>query len=125
MPVIRSADRRLTETPNAVMTTFASPTLGGAERPVWRVDMRAGAEGPLHVFDVEQVWIVIDGAARVEIGDEIHTLAAGDTVVIPSGRLRRILADPNHGLAAIVTAAPGARASLPDGTDRGVPGWIA
>jgi quercetin dioxygenase-like cupin family protein len=125
MPVIRIAERRVTETLNAVMTTFASPTLGGAERPVWRVDMRPGAEGPHHVFDVEQVWVVIGGAARVEIGDEIHALAEGDTAVIPAGRPRRILADPALGLAAIVTAHAGARASLPDGTDRGVPGWIA
>lgn len=85
MSVIRSAERRVTETPNAVMTTFASPTLGGAERAVWRVDMRPGATGPVHVFDVEQVWVVIDGAAGVEIGEEAHALAEGDTAVIPAG----------------------------------------
>lgn len=125
MPVIRSAERRVTETPNAVMTTFASPTQGGAARAVWRVDMRPGAAGPVHVFDVEQVWIVVGGAASVEIGEEIHALDEGDAAVIPAGAVRRIHADPQRGLAAIVTAPARAQASQPGVEGTTVPGWIA
>jgi hypothetical protein len=36
-----------------------------------------------------------------------------------------VVADPEAGVVAIVTAPAGARATLPDGTDRGVPPWIA
>ena len=41
--------------------------------------------------------------ADVELNGETHALAAGDTLVLPAG----------------------ARALLPDGTDRGTPPWIA
>ena len=125
MTVIRDADTRRTETPNAVMTTLASPTLGGARQSLWRVDIRPGAQGPLHVFDVEQVWTVVAGGATVELGDEAFTLAEGDTVVLPAAVTRRVTADHEAGFCAIVTAPGAARAALADGTDKGVPPWIA
>jgi quercetin dioxygenase-like cupin family protein len=125
MPVIRHGDSRRTETPNAVMTTLASPTLGGAGHAVWRVDMRRGQAGPAHAFDVEQVWTVLRGGAIVELSGEAHELRAGDTVVIPAAAERRIVADAAAGFSGLVTAPAGARVTLPDGTDRGVPPWIA
>jgi quercetin dioxygenase-like cupin family protein len=119
--VIRRAEQRVHETPNAVMTTLASPTLGGAGRSVWWVRMRPGQVGPEHVMDGEQVWTVVEGAMTVEpFGD----LAAGDAVVLPAGETRRVAAGPD-GVSALVTGSAGSRAVLPDGTDRGVPDWIA
>jgi quercetin dioxygenase-like cupin family protein len=105
------------------MTTLASPTQGGAGHALWRVDMGPGASGPAHTFDVEQIWTVIDGSATVELDGAAVPLAAGDTVVLPAAAERRVATE--HGCAAIVTAAAGARARLADGTDRGVPAWIA
>jgi quercetin dioxygenase-like cupin family protein len=124
MSVIRAADARRTETAAAVMTTFASPAQGGAGRSLWRVDARPGAEGPVHDFDVEQVWSWIAGAATVELGGEAFSVAAGDTVVMPARTLRRVLADPDAGYTAVVTAPAGARAQSADGADHGVPPWI-
>jgi quercetin dioxygenase-like cupin family protein len=123
MTVISRADARRTETPNAVMTTLASPTQGGTGHALWRVDMRPGQAGPPHAFDVEQVWIVLEGGATVELEGATHALAAGDTLVIPAGAARRVTAAP-AGFAAIVAAPAGARATLTDGTDKGVPPWI-
>jgi quercetin dioxygenase-like cupin family protein len=124
VPVIRRAQTRRTETPHAVMTTLASPTLGGSVNAMWRVEMTPGQAGPAHIFDVEQIWTVLSGAATVSLGGDELRLAAGDTVVLPPGAVRRVLADPDAGLTAIVCAAGGARASLSDGSDRGVPAWI-
>ena len=123
MPLIPHADARRTETPNAVMTTLASPTQGGAARSLWRVDMGPGAAGPAHAFDAEQLWTMLEGAATLELDGVRHPLAAGDTVVIPAAAPRRVQTD--GGFAAIVTAPAGTRALLADGTDRGVPAWIA
>jgi quercetin dioxygenase-like cupin family protein len=124
MPVIHAADARRNETPNAVMTTLASPTQGGAAHSLWRVDMRPGQAGPAHAFDVEQVWTALGGGATLALDDAEHRLEPGDTAIIPAGAERRVTAGA-AGFAAIVAAAPGARAALPDGTDRGVPAWIA
>ena len=81
--VIRCGETRRTETPNAVMTTLASPTLGGARQALWRVDMTGGQAGPLHAFDVEQVWTVLGGGASVQLDDAAITIGAGDTIVLP------------------------------------------
>jgi len=124
VPVIRHADRRRTETPNAVMTTLASPTQGGTGRAVWRVDMRPGQAGPVHAFDTEQVWTVLDGGATVELDGQVLTVRPGDTLILPADVLRRISADPAAGFTAIAVAPPGSRAYRPDG-DKLVPAWVA
>lgn len=124
MFVIRHADARRTSTPNGTMTTFASPTQGGAGQALWQVEMPPGAVGPLHAMDGEQVWTVLDGAARVDVGDRQEELRAGDTLVVAAGVLRRIHADPDGGLTAVVTGPGGALASGPD-REPVVPGWIA
>jgi quercetin dioxygenase-like cupin family protein len=124
MPVVRDSDTRRSETPNAVMTTLASPTLGGAGQSLWRVEMRPGQAGPPHTFDREQVWTVLAGGATVELAGEAVAVAAGDTIVMPAGAPRRVVSDPGAGMTAIVTAPGDARASRTDGTDAGVPPWI-
>ena len=125
MSVIRCGEARRTETPNTVMTTLASPTLGGARQALWRVDMTGGQAGPLHAFDVEQVWTVLGGGASVQLDGATITIGAGDTIVLPAGAPRRITADPAAGLSAIATAAAGALARAPDRADSVVPPWIA
>lgn len=136
MPVIRHADTRRTETPNAVMTTLASPTQGGAGQAVWRVDMRPGQTGPRHGIDTEQVWTVLAGGATVELGGQALTVGPGDTLVLPADAPRRVHADPAAGFSAIVVAPAGTRAyrldetkaaagcAVPDGSKL-VPAWVA
>ena len=124
MPVIRRADARRTRTPNAEMTTFASPTQGGSGIALWRVDMAPDATGPLHVFDTEQVWAVLDGAATVTVAGDAVPVAPGDSLVLPAGTPRRIAADPVRGVVAVVAAAAGARAAVPGG-EPVLPEWIA
>ncbi|MET8333904.1 cupin domain-containing protein [Streptosporangium canum] len=135
MTVIRHAESRRTETPNAVMTTLASPTQGGSGQAVWRVDMRPGQAGPLHAIDAEQVWTVLEGGTTVELGDEKLTVGPGDTLVLPADVPRRLSSDPAAGLAAIVVAPAGMRAyviddtrvsadcAVPDG-DKVLPAWV-
>jgi quercetin dioxygenase-like cupin family protein len=135
MPVVRRAETRRTETPNAVMTTLASPAQGGAGQAVWRVDMRPGQAGPRHAIDVEQIWTVLDGGASVELDGQVLTVGPGDTLILPADAPRRVIADPAAGFAAIVAASAGSRAYTLDGTrvapgcavpdgDKLVPAWV-
>jgi quercetin dioxygenase-like cupin family protein len=136
MPVIRNAQRRRTETPNAVMTTLASPAQGGAAMAVWRVDMRPGQAGPLHAIDAEQILTVLEGAASVLLGPDTIEVGPGDTLVMPADVPRQITADPQVGVVAIGTAMAGMRAYTLDGSvvgahyarpvgDKLVPAWVA
>jgi quercetin dioxygenase-like cupin family protein len=136
MPVIRSADNRRTETPNAVMTTLASPTQGNAASAIWRVEMKPAQAGPLHAIDAEQIWTVLEGGASVLLGTETIAVRAGDTLVMAADVPRRITADRQDGLVAIATAPAsmraypldgfvvGAHCAVPDG-DKLVPAWVA
>ncbi|NNM34787.1 MAG: cupin domain-containing protein, partial [Gemmatimonadetes bacterium] len=40
---------------------------------------------PLHTNKVEHEQYVLRGSARVQIGDEVHHVKAGDVVYIPGG----------------------------------------
>src|SRR4028118_1912378 len=106
MSVVRRAHQRASSTPNGVMTTLASPSLGGARPPrprqpasptpagviatlaapslggaslaVWRVAMPPGGQGPLHAFDGEQVLTVTGGGLELELGAGRERLGTGD-----------------------------------------------
>lgn len=136
MTLIRNAGSRRTETPNGIMTTFATPTQGGTEGlAVWRVDMAPGKTGPLHAFDTEQVWTFLDGTATIDLDGRELEAGAGDTVVLPAGRPRRMTA-AGTGFTAVVAAHAGCLVYDPDavvdagkcelepqGDERIVPPW--
>jgi quercetin dioxygenase-like cupin family protein len=121
---VRATDVRKTVTPNAVMTTLVSPTLGGATRHcLWHVAFETGATGPDHRMDSEQVWHLESGLVRCEIGDQEVLLSSGDSIRVSAGVQRRF-----HALDAssfIVCGAPGTQATTPTALDGVIPPWIA
>jgi quercetin dioxygenase-like cupin family protein len=122
--LVSAARARRTETPNAVMTTLASPSQGPtAGLSLWLAEMRSGQQGPLHVFDTEQVWHLLGGAAEITVGGAPVKLEPGDTVVLPAGAERQVRTDSGarfvvcgHGEA--VVRVPG------EAESRGTPPWI-
>ncbi len=124
MTVVTADTRRTSTTPNATMTTLASPTLGGAASSLWLVEMHADAEGPAHAFDAEVVWAVTAGAATLTLGERRLDLGPGDTVVLPADVLRRFVAGPAGFTAIATTSGPG-HVVRDDGTAAGVPPWVA
>jgi quercetin dioxygenase-like cupin family protein len=125
LTIVRAGENRRTETPNATMTTLASPTLGStAGLSMWQVEMAAGARGPLHVFDSEQIWTVLEGELSVAVDDQRCGLSARDTVVLAAGVQRQISATTAVRL--LVCGRSDAVARVPgEDTSRGTPPWIA
>ena len=123
--LVRANARRRSETPNATMTTLASPTLGAtAALSMWQVEMAAGAQGPRHVFDSEQVWTVLEGRLAAVVAGEQSELRAGDTVVLPAGADRQLSAITD--VRALVCGHGDAIAGVPgEEAPRGTPPWIA
>jgi quercetin dioxygenase-like cupin family protein len=107
------------------MTTFASPTLGPTSgSSLWQVEMAAGARGPWHVFDSEQLWTVLEGEASVIVGDQVCALGPGDTIVLPASVERQISATTRVRL--VVCGRGDAVVWVPgEDTPRGTPPWIA
>lgn len=122
---VRAEDTRRTETPNAAMTTLASPTLGRTDGlSLWRVAMTAGQRGPRHIFDSEQIWTVLEGAIVIGTRQGTFSLRAGDTVALPAGIERRLAAEQDT--IAIVAGCGAASVFVPgEDAPRGTPPWIA
>jgi hypothetical protein len=53
----------------------------------------AGAMPPLHVRDVDERLIVVEGQLTVFVGSELVTARKGDTVDVPAGRPRTFRVD--------------------------------
>ncbi len=123
--IVRVEECRRTETPNATMTTLASPTLGATvELSMWQVEMTAGARGPEHAFDSEQAWTVLAGELTVTVAGEHTTLGPGDTVILPGDAERRLAARTD--LRALVCGHGNATVRVPgEPAPRGTPPWIA
>jgi quercetin dioxygenase-like cupin family protein len=125
LTTVRREERRRTETPNATMTTLASPTLGATVGlSVWQVEMTAGARGPRHLFDSEQIWTLLEGELAIAGAGRSQTLRAGDTIVLPAGVQRQLTATTD--VLALVCGHGNAIVRVPDeDTPRGTPPWIA
>ena len=86
--------------------------------------MTESASGPLHVFDSEQIWTVLDGKLSVVIAGQTEILDCGDTVVIPEGLERQVTARTDAHL--LVCGHGNAIARVPgEAEPRGTPAWIA
>ncbi|MFG2298846.1 cupin domain-containing protein [Streptomyces sp. NPDC048603] len=91
MRVITTTPEHVTVSPNATMTGLAAPSRGSAELSTWRVDMAAGSTGPDHAVSREQVWTVTAGSLEITWdGGRTEKVTAGQTMVLPSGVVRRI-----------------------------------
>lgn len=122
---ISRADARVTVTPNAAMTTLASPTQGASSRVcLWRVEMAAEARGPRHTIDAEQAWHLLEGSATFTVGGQDVEMAAGDTMVIPEAIERQIAT--GAGAHFVVSCPAGALATpMGDGSAEPVaPAWM-
>jgi quercetin dioxygenase-like cupin family protein len=122
--VVRSGNFRVTQTPNATMTTLASPQVGGSsDLCLWVVEFGAGASGPDHTMNSEQVWVLERGSVRCHVGDQEHRLEPGDVIRLAGGLSRRFHAESDARF--FVCGLPGALATTPSSDEGVVPPWIA
>ncbi|MFC9825193.1 cupin domain-containing protein [Streptomyces erythrochromogenes] len=88
--VVTPSSEDVTVSPNATMTGLASPGRGSAELSTWTVRMEAGATGPEHSISREQVWTVTAGVLEVTCDGRTQEVSAGQTLILPADRTRRI-----------------------------------
>jgi quercetin dioxygenase-like cupin family protein len=111
-------------TPNAVMRTYASPSLTGSPLAVWRAEMQPGAAGPLHAASGEQVLVVLDGELTAAVGGRAAVLAAGDSIAIPAGAERRLSNAGKAPVAFLACSTPEPTATVGGGEPQPIP-WAA
>jgi quercetin dioxygenase-like cupin family protein len=109
------------ETPNAVMRTYASPSLTGSPLSVWRAEMAPGAAGPEHAASAEQVIVVLAGELTAAVAQRSSVLAAGDSLVIAAGVQRRLSNAGPAPVAFMACSPPAPTATRPGGSPEPIP----
>ena len=65
-------------------TALATPSRGSKDTSVWQVEIQPGTPATPHRLTREEVFVILDGSARVRIDGDSATAEAGDVVVVPA-----------------------------------------
>ena len=66
-------------------TTLAAPSTGTTETSMWRVSIDPGVAPTPHAVTREEIFLVLDGVADVEIDGTRRSAKPGDAIAIPPG----------------------------------------
>ncbi|PXY32570.1 cupin domain-containing protein [Prauserella muralis] len=64
-----------------VFRPLAVPSRGSAELAVWSLEVRPEARSEPHTVDREEVFVLHEGRAVVEVGGVVHELEPGDAAI--------------------------------------------
>lgn len=85
MPVIPAPDKPTHELGTTRFTSLATPSTGSRSTSVWTVEIAADTPATPHSLSSEEILVVLDGHARVDLDDSVSTAGPGDAVVVPPG----------------------------------------
>ena len=92
MPVVEHSTVRMSEVVDYRRErTLVSTEQGAASLTVKEVELQPGWEGRMHTHPTDIAVMVTGGAIQMEIGDEIHTVRTGFTMVAPPGVPHRLI----------------------------------
>lgn len=91
MSVIAGEALKYIETPGGnAGVGIATPSRGAKEVSIIRQRQEPGGFNPFHTHDREEVLTMISGRITISVQDDPHSLAEGDTIVIPPGTPHQI-----------------------------------
>jgi quercetin dioxygenase-like cupin family protein len=110
--------------PGTTFTPLASPSLGSLETSVWTVEIEPGTPASPHRVSREEIFVVLDGIARLTVAGAVREVPAGAAAVVPAGT-EFSFANVGDGVLRAVCVLPvGGQAQLPGG-EPFTPPWAA
>jgi len=70
--------------PGTRFTPLATPSRGSSRTSVWQVEIQPGTAATPHRLTDEEIFVVLDGQARVWLGGQATTATTGDSIVVPA-----------------------------------------
>lgn len=116
MPVIPAPASPTYELPGSRFTSLATPSRGSTDTAVWQVELAPETVSPPHSLTREEVFVVLEGTASVEIDGVEGVASPGDAIVVPSATtftLSNLGASPLRMLCCLPV---GGQAALDDGS---------
>ena len=123
MTVVHASEAQTFEMQGNLMTKLIAPSMGATEVMAWRGKMQSGASSPPHIHDHEESVIILAGTVRVRIGEQEHTLSAGDAFVVPPNILHQVINTGAEMWDSVIAMPVGTRFIRPDGQEQPAPPW--
>jgi quercetin dioxygenase-like cupin family protein len=123
MPVERAAEHPTFELGGNTVTSLAAPSRGAVEAALFRIALPPRGDVPRHHHDHLDVFAVETGDGVIHIGEEQHAVAAGDSVVVPTGVWHTFVAG-DQGATLAVTMLAGTKMVREDGSEFVSP-WVS
>jgi quercetin dioxygenase-like cupin family protein len=83
-PLISATDAPTFALSGIEFTGFAAPSRGAIDSAVWTVAIQPRTPGVLHQMTREEVFIALEGRARVSVGGVDYELEAGGALIVPA-----------------------------------------
>ncbi|WP_030608718.1 cupin domain-containing protein [Streptomyces fulvoviolaceus] len=116
MPVIRLSEAVTHEIHGARFVSYATPLTGSKELCAWRGEIPGGTKTPAHTVNREEIFHLLAGELLITLDDDVHRIAAGDTVIINPGATLSVENPTDQTAVSWVTTSIGLEAVLADGT---------
>ncbi|MCX4401749.1 cupin domain-containing protein [Streptomyces sp. NPDC059837] len=116
MPVVRSSEAVVHEIHGVRFVSYATPLSGSKELCAWRGEIPAGAKGPLHTVNREEIFHLLTGELLITLDGRTERITAGDTAIINPGATLGIENPTQETATAWVTTSIGLQAELADGS---------
>jgi mannose-6-phosphate isomerase-like protein (cupin superfamily) len=84
---------------------------------LWRVELTPGAPGTPHELTAEELFVVLDGRAKVRLADDESEAGPGDCIIVPPNTPFTLEAVGTSVFSAICCFPVGGRARLADGNE--------
>lgn len=124
MTVERAADHPTFELGGNTVTSLAAPSRGAHEAALFRIEVPPSGGLPAHHHDHLDVFTVESGGGEFHIDDDVFTLMAGDSVVVPAGAVHYLVAGV-EGASIVVTMLAGTQLIRQDDGSVVVPPWVS
>ena len=107
---------------SARFTSLATPSRGSQETAVWRVEIAPRTPGTSHSLTREEIFVVLDGEAAVEIRGLPERAYPGDAIVVPADAEFALANDGDVPLRLLCCLPVGGQGRMPGG-DPFTPPW--
>lgn len=115
MPVIAAPPAPTHQLPGVRFTSLATPSRGSTDTSVWRVEIDPATRPTTHRVTREEVFVVLEGTARVRIDGTDHTAGPGASIVVPPGVPFELAAAGDGPMRALCVLPVGGQAQMPGG----------